>query len=173
MSRIRFHPDSVTLSAWPPRLCFFRDVQHGHRRAEIRGLPPRGRLRSPRLQLDFTKRYDELCRHYGMEATRNNPGVANENGSIEASNGHIKIRLPTTALDAPQLYPHLLRARPHDVRGGAAPRLVTALSLTNPSCASHPIYRANRPGSGHPHSLYSATITPIMEATCGDESFLR
>src|SRR5271168_4141589 len=23
-------------------------------------------------QLDFTKRYDELCRHYGMEATRNN-----------------------------------------------------------------------------------------------------
>src|SRR5450755_4132989 len=26
-------------------------------------------------------------------ATRNNPGVANENGSIEASNGHIKIRL--------------------------------------------------------------------------------
>ena len=28
-----------------------------------------------------------------MEATRNNPGVANENGSIEASNGHIKIRL--------------------------------------------------------------------------------
>ncbi|WP_084570366.1 IS21 family transposase [Methylosinus sp. PW1] len=44
-------------------------------------------------QLDFTKRYDDLCRHYGMEATRNNPGVANENGSIEAANGHIKVRL--------------------------------------------------------------------------------
>jgi hypothetical protein len=44
-------------------------------------------------QRDFTKRYAELCRHYGMEATRNNPGVANENGSIEAANGHIKIRL--------------------------------------------------------------------------------
>jgi hypothetical protein len=44
-------------------------------------------------ELDFTKRYDELCRHYGMEATRNNPGVANENGSIEAANGHIKVRL--------------------------------------------------------------------------------
>ncbi|MBB4199543.1 hypothetical protein GGD83_003359 [Rhodoblastus sphagnicola] len=26
-------------------------------------------------------------------ATRNNPGVANENGSIEAANGHIKVRL--------------------------------------------------------------------------------
>src|SRR6202453_3716913 len=47
----------------------------------------------PRRPTRFTKRYDELCRHYGMEATRNNPGVANENGSIEASNGHIKIRL--------------------------------------------------------------------------------
>ena len=42
---------------------------------------------------DFTKRYDDLCRHYGMQATRNNPGVANENGSIEAANAHIKIRL--------------------------------------------------------------------------------
>jgi hypothetical protein len=124
-------------------------------------------------ELDFTRRYHDLCRHYGMEATRNNPGVANEIGSIEAANGHIKIPYRQRALDAPQLYPDLLRARPHDVRGGAAPRLVTALSLTNPSCASHPIYRANRPGSGHPHSLYSATITPIMEATCGDESFLR
>ena len=49
-------------------------------------------------QLDFTKRYDELCRHYGMEATRNNPGVANENGSIEAANGHIKIRLDQALL---------------------------------------------------------------------------
>jgi len=27
--------------------------------------------------------YDEFIRHYGMEATRNNPGLANENGSIE------------------------------------------------------------------------------------------
>lgn len=44
-------------------------------------------------QRDFTKRYDELCRHYDMRATRNNPGVANENGSIEAANNHIKVRL--------------------------------------------------------------------------------
>jgi hypothetical protein len=41
-------------------------------------------------QLDFTRRYDELSRHYGMTATRNNPGVAHENGSIEAPNGHLK-----------------------------------------------------------------------------------
>src|SRR5674476_511441 len=44
-------------------------------------------------QLDFTKRYNDLCRHYGMQATRNNPGVAHENGSVEAANGHLKTRL--------------------------------------------------------------------------------
>jgi hypothetical protein len=30
-----------------------------------------------------------LRRHCGIEAIRNNPGVTNENGSIEAANGHI------------------------------------------------------------------------------------
>ena len=44
-------------------------------------------------QADFTKRYDELCRHYGMAATRNNPGEAHENGSIESANRHIKRRV--------------------------------------------------------------------------------
>ena len=39
---------------------------------------------------DLTTRYDALCRHYGMEPTRNNTGVAHENGSIESSHGHIK-----------------------------------------------------------------------------------
>jgi hypothetical protein len=49
-------------------------------------------------QLDFTRRYDELSRHYGMTATRNNPGVAHENGSIEAPNGHLKRRLDQALL---------------------------------------------------------------------------
>ena len=39
---------------------------------------------------DLTHRYEELCRHYGMRATRNNAGVAHENGSIEGSHGHLK-----------------------------------------------------------------------------------
>jgi transposase InsO family protein len=39
---------------------------------------------------DLTRRYDALCRHYGMEPTRNNRGVAHENGSIEAPHGHLK-----------------------------------------------------------------------------------
>jgi hypothetical protein len=49
-------------------------------------------------QLDFTRRYDELSRHYGMTATRNNPGIAHENGSIEAPNAHLKRRLDQALL---------------------------------------------------------------------------
>jgi hypothetical protein len=41
-------------------------------------------------QEDVTRRYDELVAHYGMEPTRNNLGVAHENGSIESSHGHLK-----------------------------------------------------------------------------------
>lgn len=39
---------------------------------------------------DLTTRYDMLCAHYGMEPTRNNRGVAHENGSIESAHGHLK-----------------------------------------------------------------------------------
>jgi hypothetical protein len=38
---------------------------------------------------DQTRRYEGLCAHYGMEPTRNNRGVAHENGSIESSHGHL------------------------------------------------------------------------------------
>jgi hypothetical protein len=44
-------------------------------------------------QRDFARRYDELCKHYGMLATRNNRGEAHENGSIEGPHGHLKRRL--------------------------------------------------------------------------------
>src|SRR3546814_6325102 len=39
---------------------------------------------------DLTRRYDALCEHYGMEPTRNNRGIAHENGSIESPHGHLK-----------------------------------------------------------------------------------
>ena len=39
---------------------------------------------------DLTQRYDALCIHYGMQPTRNNRGVAHENGAIESSHGHLK-----------------------------------------------------------------------------------
>ena len=39
---------------------------------------------------DMTERYQALCAHYGMAASRNNRGVAHENGSIEGPHGHLK-----------------------------------------------------------------------------------
>lgn len=39
---------------------------------------------------DLTTRYEALCAHYGMVPTRNNTGIAHENGSIESSHGHLK-----------------------------------------------------------------------------------
>jgi len=41
-------------------------------------------------QEDLTRRYEALCGHYGMTPTRNNPGLAHENGSIESPHGHLK-----------------------------------------------------------------------------------
>src|SRR5215204_2339336 len=41
-------------------------------------------------QEDLTRRYEELCVHYGMTPSRNNRGIAHENGSIESSHGHLK-----------------------------------------------------------------------------------
>ena len=47
---------------------------------------------------DLTTRYDALCAHYGMTPTRNNTGVAHENGSIESSHGHLKRTLEDAVL---------------------------------------------------------------------------
>jgi hypothetical protein len=45
-------------------------------------------------QQELTSRYADLCRHYGMRASRCNPGESHENGSIESRNDSLK-----TALD--------------------------------------------------------------------------
>jgi len=45
-------------------------------------------------QQQLTRRYDELCRHYGMRASRCNPGQSHENGAIESRHDSLK-----TALD--------------------------------------------------------------------------
>jgi len=39
---------------------------------------------------DLTRRYEELCQHYGMVSSRNNRGASHENGSIEARHGTLK-----------------------------------------------------------------------------------
>ncbi len=44
-------------------------------------------------QEELTKRYADLCSHYGLRATRCNPGQSNENGSIESRNNSLKTAL--------------------------------------------------------------------------------
>jgi hypothetical protein len=39
---------------------------------------------------DITRRYDDLCAHYRMVPSRNNRGIAHENGAIESAHGHLK-----------------------------------------------------------------------------------
>jgi hypothetical protein len=47
---------------------------------------------------DLTRRYDALCVHYGMQPSRNNRGVAHENGSIESAHGHLKAAIADALL---------------------------------------------------------------------------
>jgi transposase InsO family protein len=47
---------------------------------------------------DLTRRYEELCGHYGMTPSRNNAGIAHENGSIEGPHGHLKRTINDAAL---------------------------------------------------------------------------
>lgn len=47
---------------------------------------------------DLTTRYDALCKHYGMEASRNNRGEGHENGSVESAHGHVKRRVADALL---------------------------------------------------------------------------
>ena len=41
-------------------------------------------------QEDLTRRYAALMRHYDMAPSRNNAGIAHENGAIESAHGHLK-----------------------------------------------------------------------------------
>jgi len=47
---------------------------------------------------DLTQRYAGLMGHYGMAPTRNNAGIAHENGSIESAHGHLKRALEDALL---------------------------------------------------------------------------
>ena len=46
-----------------------------------------------RTNEDLTQMYQRLCQHYRMRPTRNNRGIAHENGSIESPHGYFKNRL--------------------------------------------------------------------------------
>ena len=47
----------------------------------------------PDAQEDLRARYSTLCSDYGTQPTRNNRGIAHENGSIESRHGHFGTRL--------------------------------------------------------------------------------
>jgi hypothetical protein len=49
-------------------------------------------------QEELTRRYEELCRHYAMRASRNNRGESHENGTIESRQGSLKRALEQTLL---------------------------------------------------------------------------
>lgn len=53
-----------------------------------------GGQRKPAL----TNLYDQLCDHYRIQPTRNNRGIAHENGSIESPHGHLKHRIQQAIL---------------------------------------------------------------------------
>ena len=46
----------------------------------------------------LTERYRDLCRHYQIKPTRNNPGQSHENGAIESPHGHLKKRITQALL---------------------------------------------------------------------------
>jgi transposase InsO family protein len=47
---------------------------------------------------ELTRRYHELCEHYGMRASRNNSGRSHENGPIESRQGSLKRALEQALL---------------------------------------------------------------------------
>jgi len=49
-------------------------------------------------QQELTARYRELCEHYGLRGSRNNPGESHENGAIESRQGSLKVALEQALL---------------------------------------------------------------------------
>lgn len=64
-------------------------IPHTHRTDSLSAAYRNTGGRNPRL----TRMYEEVCAHYRLQPTRNNLGVAHENGAIESSHGHFKRRL--------------------------------------------------------------------------------
>lgn len=97
------NPLQVTIAGAPlaHRLYHFRMVYSGfaHAQVVLGGAPREHRSDSLSAAFrnveqitndDLTERYEALCAHYGMTPTRNNRGVAHENGAIEGPHAHLK-----------------------------------------------------------------------------------
>ena len=83
-------------------------------------------------QEDITERYQQLCKHYGMKATRNNRGQSHENGGVESAHGHLKRRIEQALLlrgrndfNSVEAYQHFIDevVQQHNQRNAKAIRL--------------------------------------------------
>jgi hypothetical protein len=90
-------------------------------------------------QEELTKRYADLCSHYGLRATRCNPGQSNENGSIESRNNTLKAALEqalclrgTRSFDARADYETFVDTIVQRMNTRAAKFLVTERAMLKP-----------------------------------------
>jgi hypothetical protein len=93
---------------------------------------------------DQTRRYEGLCTHYRMQPTRNNRGLAHENGSIESPHGHLKRALEDALLlrgsrdfDTLEAYRRFV----DEVVGCRNARNRKRLDLERPALQSLPVHR--------------------------------
>jgi hypothetical protein len=93
-------------------------------------------------QDDLTRRYDELCAHYRMTPSRNNRGVAHENGAIEGPHGHLKRAIEDALLmRASRDFDDLPPTGASSTRSSAAttPAAPNASTSSAPRCSRCPI----------------------------------
>lgn len=90
-------------------------------------------------QEDFTKSFDALMAHYGMRPTRNNRGVAHENGSIESPHGHMKQMVDQALMlrdsrdfESVEAYRSWLRDLIRNANGGRQAKLVVEMKTLRP-----------------------------------------
>ncbi len=90
---------------------------------------------------DQTRRYEALCAHYGMAPTRNNRGVAHENGSIESPHGHLKQAIEDALLLRGFGTLDAYRRFVDEIVGRRNARLAKRLDLERPALQLLPGYR--------------------------------
>ena len=105
---------------------------------------------------DEAEAYAAFCRHYGLEPTRNNAGLAHENGSVEAAHGHLKLGLSEAlelrgSKDFADLAAYQAFLQDYALRRNAAVR--DALAVERTALAPLPTYRTSD------YSVASAGVT--------------
>jgi hypothetical protein len=83
-------------------------------------------------EADLTERYEALMRHYAMKPTRNNTGVAHENGSIESPHGHLKRGLEDALAAATSMISTPTAGSSTRLSGAATPATASASNWSAP-----------------------------------------